>query len=316
LRDKLYLAPLQSFTDFHFRNAFQNNLGDVDGFYAPYLKLNNDGSLKEQPKKDVLIQNNLFEKVIPQVLACCSEDFMTMTKYLSSLGYDEVNWNLGCPYPMVAKRDLGSGILNKTDKIIRILENVHKDSNFKVGVKMRMGYEDTSDILTLLPLLNNFPLSEIIIHARYGKQLYAGTCDLNRFEECKQLTKHKLVYNGDINSVGDFRKLKERFPNQNEWMIGRGAIANPFLFEMIQDNVDDFPDDWQEVLHNFLIDLTESNLIHSNNEGNVLQKMIHYWEYLSGSIPNGTNLFRKSKKCKTMKEYFNLLDELMQIDMC
>jgi hypothetical protein len=32
LRDLLYLAPLQSFTDHHFRNAFQQVLGDVAGW--------------------------------------------------------------------------------------------------------------------------------------------------------------------------------------------------------------------------------------------------------------------------------------------
>jgi tRNA-dihydrouridine synthase B len=314
LRDKLYLAPLQSFTDFHFRNAFQKNMGDVDTFYAPYLKLNNDGSIKEQPKKDVLLENNPYEKVIPQVLACCSEDFLTMTAYLSSLGYDEVNWNLGCPYPMVAKRDLGSGILNKSEKIIQILEEVQQKSSLNIGIKMRMGYEDTSDILTLLPQLDQFPLTEIIIHARYGKQLYTGTCDLNRFEECLALTKHKLVYNGDITSVEDYRQLKNRFPYQRHWMIGRGAISNPFLFEMIQENDVDFPEDWQEVFHDFLMDLAESNLEHSNNKGNVLQKMIHYWEYFSTFIPDGKTLFRQSKKCKTMDDYFTFLEEFLVYD--
>ncbi|MEY3200236.1 MAG: hypothetical protein RJA13_2194, partial [Bacteroidota bacterium] len=167
-RDFLYLAPLQGFTDYHFRNAFQEVLGDVDCFYAPYLKMAHDGTLKEGPKVDVLPTNNPFEKVVPQIMA----------------GYTEVNWNLGCPYPMVAKRDLGSGILNKPDKILSILETVIPTCGLKIGLKMRMGYEHTGDILNLLPALNAFPLTEIIVHARYGKQLYAGTCDHDRFAEC------------------------------------------------------------------------------------------------------------------------------------
>ncbi|MEN9440980.1 MAG: hypothetical protein RLZ33_1057, partial [Bacteroidota bacterium] len=135
MRDFLYLAPLQSFTDHHFRNAFQQTLGDVDRFYAPYLKMSNDGSIKEGPKNDVLPKNNPFEIVVPQLMACCADDFMVMANYLSDLGYQEVNWNLGCPYPMVAKRDLGSGILNKPEKVLSILEEVIPKTNLSIGIK-------------------------------------------------------------------------------------------------------------------------------------------------------------------------------------
>jgi tRNA-dihydrouridine synthase B len=33
------------------------------------------------------------------------------------LGYKELNWNLGCPYPMVTKCGMGSGLISNTEKI-------------------------------------------------------------------------------------------------------------------------------------------------------------------------------------------------------
>lgn len=304
MRDFLYLAPLQSFTDHHFRNAFQAVLGDVDRFYAPYLKMAGE-VIKEGPKKDVLPENNPYEAVVPQIMACCAEDFLLMADYLTNLGYKEVNWNLGCPYPMVAKRDLGSGILDKPEKILQILDEIIPKMNLKLGLKMRMGYESTADILTLLPELDRYPLTEIIVHARYGKQLYQGGCDLDRFEECIPLTKHQLVYNGDINTVEDFRMLKNRFPSIHHWMLGRGAISNPFIFEMIQENSTEFPEDWQEIFAEFLELLLESLLKESGNEGNVLLKMKHYWEYFSTGIEDGEYHYRKIKKMKKLEEYLN-----------
>lgn len=310
MRDLLHLAPLQSFTDFHFRNAFQAVLGDVNRFYAPYLKMAFDGSIKEGPKFDVLPQNNLFEKVVPQLMACSAAEFLIMANYLENIGYDEVNWNLGCPYPMVAKRDLGSGILNKPSKIISILDEVQKQTSIKIGIKMRMGYEDTSDILSILPALNNIDLSEIIIHARFGKQLYNGTCDLDRFGECIPLSKHQLIYNGDINSVADFRRLKKLFPSITQWMIGRGAISNPFIFEMIQDDSEELPDDFVIVFKEFLSLLLESYLHHSNNHGNILLKMCHYWEYFALNFQNGKKLNRIVKKSKSVSEYSDFIANL------
>lgn len=307
MRDLLYLAPLQSFTDRHFRNAFQQVLGDVDRFYAPYLKMSNDGTIKAGPKIDVLPENNPMEIVVPQVMACCAEDFLLMADYLTGLGYEEVNWNLGCPYPMVAKRDLGSGILDKPEKILGILDEVLARTGLKLGLKMRMGYESTEDILTLLPALDDYPLTEIIVHARYGKQLYTGGCDHDRFAECIPLTRHELVYNGDINTVSDFRMLKSRFPGISRWMIGRGAVSNPFLFEMIQDDTEDFPGDWAEVFAGFLELLLESHLAATGNEGNVLVKMKHYWEYFMNGIEGGAWFYRKIKKMKDLDEYREII---------
>jgi tRNA-dihydrouridine synthase len=307
MRDQLYLAPLQGFTDRHFRNAFQQCFGDVDRFYAPYLKMKNDGTIKEHTKLDVLQINNPFEPVVPQLMACCTDDFMLMAQYLKDQGYRELNWNLGCPYPMVAKQDLGSGILNKPEKIFSILDDVLDKLDMSLGIKMRMGYEDTRDILTILPKLNDYPLSEIIVHARYGKQLYNGTCDLDRFEECISLTKHTLVYNGDIRTVSDYRHLKSRFPKIRHWMMGRGAVSNPLLFEMIQDDCDEFPEDRMVVFHDFLQLLLENHLSESDNEGNTLIKMKHFWEYFASSFENGHSLYRKIRKTETIDQYQEMI---------
>jgi tRNA-dihydrouridine synthase B len=306
--DELLLAPLQSYTDHHFRNAYQQVFGAVDAFYAPYLKMSHDGTIKEGPKKDVLPENNPYEPVIPQIMACNAEDFLVMANYLSDLGYEEVNWNLGCPYPMVAKRDLGSGILDKPEKICAIVEAVLPKMGLELGIKMRMGYESTADILELLPMLNDYPLTEIIVHARYGKQLYNGDCDHERFRECIPLTDHHLIYNGDITSVGEFRRLKALFPEIESWMIGRGAVANPFLFEMIAMDNEGFPADRYIRFRAFIDLLLESHLKSNPNEGNALMKIKSYWEYFAESFDNGANYYRKIKKAANLREYENCLE--------
>jgi len=43
----LLSSPLQGFTDFRFRNAFQKYFGGIDTFYAPYIRL--DGKLGIKP---------------------------------------------------------------------------------------------------------------------------------------------------------------------------------------------------------------------------------------------------------------------------
>jgi tRNA-dihydrouridine synthase B len=274
--------------------------------------LNNDLSIKANTKLDVLRDNNPFEPVVPQVMACSSADFLIMSEFLEGIGYQEVNWNLGCPYPMVAKQSLGSGMLDKPQKLFAVLDELLPKLSMHLGIKMRMGYESTHDILNILPQLDQYPLTEIIIHARYGKQLYNGKCDHDRFEECLTMSRHKLVYNGDICSVDDFRRLKLRFPEQRRWMIGRGAIADPFIFEMIQDDSSEHPEDRMEVFHEFLLLLLENHLSETSNEGNVLVKMKHYWEYFSESFESGQRYYRAVKRSDSIQAYREVLAEICE----
>lgn len=311
MKPQLLLAPLQSYTDHHFRNAFQQVFTGVDQFYAPYLKLAHDGSIKPGPKIDVLPENNPFEAITPQVMAATASDFLHMSEYLTDLGYTEINWNMGCPYPMVAKRDLGAGILDKPEKICAIIEEILPKMNAKLGIKMRMGYESTADILELLPRLNDYPITEIIVHARYAKQLYNGGCDLERFKESIPLTKHALCYNGDITSVEEFRELRQLFPEIERWMIGRGAVADPFLFEMIADDTTEYPSDRYEVFQEFADLLLESHLDHSN-DGNALNKMKSYWEYFSEAFDDGHKLYKRIKKTKKLSEYTAVVSEFLE----
>ena len=232
----LLASPLQGFTDFRFRNAFHHYFGGIDTFYAPYIRLNGKFKIKSSYQNDLLQENNSTLNVIPQIITNSAEEFLFVAKYVQSLGYNELNWNLGCPYPMVAKSGMGSGLICNPDKINNILERAHQETNITVSMKMRMGYDNAKEILDVFPILDNYPLKSIAIHARIGKQLYKGPVDLEAFTNCITATKHKLYYNGDITSIETFNSIKNRFPSLDHFMIGRGLIANPFLPQMIKNN--------------------------------------------------------------------------------
>lgn len=308
---QLALAPLQTYTDYHFRNAHIAVFKGVDKFYAPYLKMNNDGTIKNAPKTDILPENNPNISIIPQLMACGEQEFFVMADYIESLGYTELNWNMGCPYPMVTNKNLGAGILNKPTEIFDLFDSIFPKLKMGLGIKMRMGLENTSEILEILPRLNDYPLTEIIIHARYAKQLYNGACDHERFLECISLTKHSLTYNGDIETKEDFDELQLKFKDISHWMIGRGAMKNPSLFEEIKFGIVDSSDIYREKLTVFSKHLITSLLECNPDKGYALSKMKSYWEYLSEGLSDGKNLYRKLKKSKSIEEFRELLTEML-----
>ncbi len=307
-------SPLQGFTDFRFRNAFDKYFGGVDTFYAPYIRLNGKLVIKPAYERDILPKNNSVNEVIPQIMTNDADEFLFVANYVREFGYKELNWNLGCPYPMVTKRGMGSGLICQPQKIEQILERVHNESDIIVSMKMRMGYENSSEILDVLPVLDRYPVKNIAIHARIGKQLYKGGVDLESFSRCINRTKHKIYYNGDITTVEGFLALKDRFPQIDHWMIGRGLIADPFLPGMIKTGETEYPENRLEVFSKFHDTLFNSYEEALSGKSHVLMKMRSFWEYFSTSFSNPHKSFKKIKKSKTIEAYDDAVKTILETE--
>lgn len=92
-------------------------------------------------------------------------------------GYKEVDINMGCPFPMLAKRHNGSGILPFPEEVEKLLEITQRYPEISFSVKMRLGWENAEECLKLAPILNVYPLKHITMHPRLGKQQYKGDVD-------------------------------------------------------------------------------------------------------------------------------------------
>ncbi|WP_299162461.1 tRNA-dihydrouridine synthase family protein [uncultured Tenacibaculum sp.] len=307
----LLSSPLQGFTDFRFRNAQHKYFGGIDTYYAPYIRLNGKFKIKSSYERDLLPENNTTLTVIPQVITNNPDEFLFVAKYVQSLGYKELNWNLGCPYPMVTKSGMGSGLICDPARIDEVLHKAHNETDILVSMKMRMGYENSEEILHSFPILDKYPLKNIAIHARIGKQLYKGGVDLEAFQKCIDVAKHQLYYNGDITSVESFNAMKERFPSITHFMIGRGLIADPFLPQMIKDNTTEYPKDrWKrfETFHNEIYQQYDAAL---SGPTPIKMKMLGFWEYFSQSFADPRKTYKKIKKAGNPKKYQAAVKEIL-----
>ena len=308
----LLSSPLQGFTDFRFRNAQNKLFGGIDTFYSPYIRLNGKMVIKPSYERDLLPENNRDLEVIPQVITNDADEFLFVAKYVRELGYKELNWNLGCPYPMVTKSGMGAGLISNPEKINNILHRAHTESDIIVSMKMRLGYENSEEILAVLPVLDTYPIKNIAIHARIGKQLYKGGVNLDAFQHCIDNTKHKLYYNGDITSVAKFHEMQQRFPSIDHWMIGRGLISDPFLPSMIKNNTMEYPENKIELFsafHDTLYGIYSESLSGSTH---ILLKMYHLWEYFSTTFSNPHKVLKKIKKAQSIRNYEAAVAEIFK----
>lgn len=308
---KLYSSPLQGLTDYHFRNVFNKYFGGIDTFYAPYIRLNGTFEIKNSQKRDILPANNSVQKLIPQIMTKDAAEFLFVAKFVQQLNYDELNWNLGCPYPMVAKKGMGSGLIKYPEIIDAILHKVFNESAIQVSIKMRLGYEKNDEIFNVLPVLEKYPIKNIAIHPRIGKQLYKGNVDLDLFQRCIEHTNHEVHYNGDINTIDDFFVLKNRFPTINNWLIGRGLISDSFLPQMIKNNSSAYPENRFEIFSKFHDTLLEEYSKVLSGDNHIIMKMTQLWEYFANSFSNPHKTLKKIKKSKSLIDYENAIKEIL-----
>lgn len=308
---KLHASPLQGFTDFRFRNAFHKYFGGIDQFIAPYIRLGGKLEIRPANTRDILPVNNQSLDLIPQIITKDADEFLFVAHYIQSLGYNELNWNLGCPYPMVAKRGMGSGLLSMPEKIDEILHRLDSESDIRVSIKMRLGYESPQEIFYVIPILEKYPLENIAIHPRIGKQLYKGDVDLESFERCIGQSSHKIFYNGDITTVERFREMQDRFPTINHWMIGRGLIADPFLPAMIKADNLTYPEDKAKIFSNFHDTLFSSYEEALSGPKHLLMKMYSFWEYFIHLFPDSPKGLKKIKKAQSVTSYKEVVKQIL-----
>lgn len=308
---EISLAPLQGLTDYACINLFNAYFKGVDKYYTPFIRLQNDKTLKSKDVKNVLPENNTGINLIPQILTNNATDFIYLAHYLQDLGYLELNWNLGCPYPMVTNKQMGSGLLPFPEIICTILEEVFPKTNLDISIKMRNGLVDNDSIIQLLPRLDAFPLKEIIIHPRYGKQMYKGEADMDMFQKCIPLSNHKMAYNGDINDRNSFQQKSERCATVQHFMVGRGLLSNPFLAEEIKELMVE-PSNHRDRFFTFHDALQDNFESHLSGPGHLLQKMKGYWEYFYLLFQNDTQVFKRIKKAKTIEKFNDALQFIRQ----
>lgn len=298
----LYMAPMRGFTTALYRNVFVKHFNGVDAAIAPFIPTLSHKPINISHIRDILPENNRTLPVIPQILGNDPKGFITLARIFFEHGYDTVNWNLGCPFPMVAKKKRGSGLLPHPEVIDAFLDQVTAEMPCRLSIKLRLGREKTDEIFQLIPILNRYPVSEIILHPRTGIQMYAGKADQAVFESCLPLLNRPVVYNGDIFDLPSFTRLRARLPSISRWMIGRGLLSNPFLPGILKSGDETIarPVERFKQFHDALFDAYRAEF---SGQAHLVNRMKGYWQYFSLSFTNGATLFKRIKKLKSAENY-------------
>ena len=313
-----YAAPLEGITGYIYRNAHHKFFQGVDKYFTPFVTPKPKKGLNTREKNDIAPEHNANIPVVPQILTNKAEDFIKVAVMMEELGYKEVNLNLGCPSGTVVSKKKGSGFLSDLEGLERFFDEVFSKVDIAVSVKTRLGMEKPEEVRALMALYNQFPISEVILHARVREDYYKRPVNQEAFGEALALSEHPVCYNGDLFQIQDIKNLEEKFPTIKAIMLGRGMIANPQLTEAFCQASSASAQSCAEweldyVRWKAFLDELCYGYEHIMSGGrNVLFKLKEVWSYMISFFPEGERYGKKIKKAKTVAEYQTIVDALFR----
>jgi len=303
----IHFAPLQGYTDDVYRRIHHELMGGIQTYYTPFLRMEG-GGVRSKDMRDIRPEFNEGVPVVPQIIVKSMKEFDFLTGIVEEKGYTRVDINMGCPFPLQAKHGRGSGLLAHVDIIEEMAKAIAAKSQLKFSVKMRLGWENANEWRPVLDILNSTPLEQITLHPRIGTQQYKGSVSMEAFEEFYKLCKHPLIYNGDVTSVDDIRKLEEMYPKLAGVMIGRGLLARPSLALEYASGVEL---SWEK-RRSLLLDFHDRMKAHyettANSETQVHSRLRLFWEYMEEEL--GRKTYKKIMKAGNLKNYLSAVREI------
>lgn len=317
---RVSFAPLQGYTTGIYRKAHAEIFGGVDAYYAPFLRIEN-GKPREKDLRDLEVSNPQHSNpekpacaiTVPQIIANSVDEFKVLTEVLLQKGFTQIDFNMGCPFPMQVNRHRGAGLLSDAQTVKVIMDEIAQLSATgaaRFSVKMRLGQSSPDEAFALLPILNDTPLTQITLHPRLGKQQYKGAVDIKSFEKFYSECHHPLVYNGDITSVSQICEMERRYPKLAGIMIGRGLLAQPSLaaeYKAGKANITgkEFTDKLLQ-MHEIIFEYACKTY---QGDSQILSHIKSFWDYLEPSLPK--KVFKKIQKAGKLSEYDAAIQSLI-----
>ena len=300
----IILAPLHGYTEVAFRNALAACFDGYDESIAPFISLSPADRINPSRLHDVIPANNLKLPVIPQILGNDPRLFIAMASALADMGYERINWNMGCPKKAIAAKKRGSGLLPHPELIDDILSKVVPNISQRLSIKLRLGRNHPEEIFPVIEVLNRYPLEAVTIHPRIGIQQYEERADVDRFETAMHLIKHPVIYNGDIFSVTDFQRISKRFPSVTSFMIGRGVFANPFLAEQMKGMKLASVEEQRNRFIHFVTVLMAELKKESRSPHFLFCRLKDYWGFFSYLFYDSEKIYRKLVRIQDEEAFF------------
>lgn len=223
------LAPMDGYSDWPFRSLCRE-LGSAMS-YTEFVKVEKILSRSKEPAKRLFFKE-VERPLTFQIYGDDPDLILNAALKIQELNPDIIDLNMGCPAKTIADRGAGVGMMPSPLRTARTFRKLVKHLRVPVTGKIRLGWDRNKNYKLIARIVEEEGGSLIAIHGRTKEQRYAGDADWDAIAEVKSLVKIPVIGSGDVKLVADIERMKQH-TNVDAVMIGRGAIANPWIFSRI-----------------------------------------------------------------------------------
>lgn len=236
---RLLLAPMEGLADHVLRDVL-TAVGGYDGAVTEFVRVS--GSLlpprtfrRISPELANGSRTRAGTPVVVQLLgsdpACMAENAAQLAQ-LSPAGID---LNFGCPAPKVNLHGGGAALLDEPETLFRIAEAVRRSvpAGIPFSAKMRLGVNDTAKALDCARALEAGGVISLVVHARTKVDGYQPPAHWEWVARIREVVRLPVTANGEVWNAEDYVRCRS-VSGSADVMIGRGAVADPFLARRIR----------------------------------------------------------------------------------
>ncbi len=220
------LAPMDGYSDWPFRSLCRE-LGSAMS-YTEFVKVEKILSKSKQPAKKLYFEA-VERPVTFQLYGDNPDTILEAALRVQEWGPDIIDINMGCPAKSISDRGAGVGMMKSPLKIAETFKKLTSALKVPVTGKIRLGWEKDKNYKLIARIVEENGGSLIAVHGRTKEQRYSGLADWDAIAEVKAAVKIPVIGNGDVKRVEDIQRMK-RHTGCDAVMIGRGALANPWIF--------------------------------------------------------------------------------------
>ena len=224
----MILAPMEDVTDLPFRVLCKRMGADI----VVTEFVNSDGLVRgsEKTKKKMLFWPE-ERPVGIQIYGGLPDSMEGAARMAEEMEPDFIDINAGCWVRDVALRGAGAGLLRDLPRMEEMAAKVVKAVRVPVTLKTRLGWDETEiRIVDVARMCENVGVSALTVHCRTRSQGHKGSVDYSWIPKIKAAVRIPVVVNGDIVTPEDVQRVFAE-TGCDGVMIGRGAIANPWIFQ-------------------------------------------------------------------------------------
>ena len=162
-------------------------------------------------------------------------------------GADFIDVNLGCPIDEATRRGFGAALLQRASKVSAIVGAMKAAVSVPVTVKLRLGWSsEKPTYLKIGRAAQEAGADAVALHARSRAQRYRKPADWDAVGALASELSIPVIGNGDVFNGRDARRRLET-SGCAAVMVGRWALAKPWIFREFAEGIDLEPDTEQRL---------------------------------------------------------------------